>query len=727
MRLALLVGIGLAGAASANTPPVKRTDSGTPHNPYTLLAGESAATAGEAGAPAATEQSSGCPYSLAPADIDGGGGLATGGPEDDGRLYSLMGSVTWMSDDGQATSDTYSLDTDFWATAGGPLSCMTSTPQRDCNANGIDDECDIAVRFSLDRDNDCTPDECNDCNGNGIRDACDIDCGALDGTCSWGDCGCFYDLDNNGRPDELVCDPQDPGCECESPPLQCDSDCDGDGVPDAVDKPPDDNYIYVNAAAPAGGHGTSWGDAYQDLQEALADPAVGTGMVEIWVAEGVYKPTSNSLRGVSFVLKPCTALYGGFAGGESERDERDFTHRPTLLSGDIGILDDDSDNSYHVVTTQYEPRADSSTVLDGFVITGGNADGDSPQKYGGGLFITRAAGPTISNCIFENNAANDGGGGFAQLSGEGPSFTNCLFRNNVAPGGVRGGGGLFALVSVLSLLDCQFIDNTAEKDGGGALVRVDPGTASFTNCVFRGNQAGENGGGLYSSSEDERMINCVFLDNDAINSGGGLHNSYSNLLLHSCTVAGNHAVAGAGGISNDASVLSINNTILWGNTADNIEDVGQQQVSGGAAGIGNSLMQGLPAEADLPFSGNLDADPIFADLAAGDAHLTTGSPAIDQGRYLSLPLDPVLALVGVPELLTFDADGGPRVVGASVDVGAYEFGVTKVDYQSFPGCMSGPEGGPVTPSCRQFDFDGDQDVDVSDYGSLQVIFIGGES
>ena len=132
--------------------------------------------------------------------------------------------------------------------------------------------------------------------------------------------------------------------------------------------------LYVNAAAAAGGNGNSWATAYTDLQQALAAAAATEA---IWVAQGTYKPTKPTAptdpRTATFALKDGVAVYGGFVGTETQLGQRDWVHHVTTLSGDIGTPDDISDNSYHVVTG----RGDASTILDGFTITAGNANGGS--------------------------------------------------------------------------------------------------------------------------------------------------------------------------------------------------------------------------------------------------------------------------------------------------------------------------------------------------------------
>jgi hypothetical protein len=100
-------------------------------------------------------------------------------------------------------------------------------------------------------------------------------------------------------------------------------------------------------------------------------------------------------RTATFQLKEGVAVFGGFAGTETARDQRDPAANVTILSGDLNGDDDNSnviyneptraDNSYHVVT-----GADNAT-LDGFTITAGNANGDDPNCHGAGCITSLSA------------------------------------------------------------------------------------------------------------------------------------------------------------------------------------------------------------------------------------------------------------------------------------------------------------------------------------------------
>jgi len=187
---------------------------------------------------------------------------------------------------------------------------------------------------------------------------------------------------------------------------------------------------YVDIGVSASDDGSNWDQAFKYLQEALA--AAGPGD-EIWVAKGVYEPTDFGAggRAASFVLRTGVTLYGGFASGDYDPAARDPRLKPAVLSGDLSgndqstcESDDDcvpggpqacvdglcrGDNSYHVVTAD---AVDGTAVLDGFYISGGQANGAGSDARGGGLLIVSGS-PTIRNCIIEDNFAQGNGGGLA--------------------------------------------------------------------------------------------------------------------------------------------------------------------------------------------------------------------------------------------------------------------------------------------------------------------------
>jgi parallel beta-helix repeat protein len=382
--------------------------------------------------------------------------------------------------------------------------------------------------------------------------------------------------------------------------------------------------IYVDADAMGNNNGTSWEDAYTTLQPALEDAADGA---EIWVAEGIYVPTQETSpgdpRSASFQLKNGVALYGGFhpSVGDTGWEDRDWVSNVTVLSGDIGTVEDPTDNSYHVIYNPDELALDGSAVLDGFTVTGGNADGaEWPNTHGAGLYNSFSSSPTVTNCTFSSNSARYGGG-MANRGLSSPVVTNCTFSHNSA------------------------------SDGGGGMYNSDSSAPVVTNCTFSGNSAGK-GAGMLNGYSWPVVTNCTFSENSASWYGGGMSNdAYSAPVVTNCTFSGNSAAWWGGGMVNyTGSLPAVTNSILWGDSPSEIYN----DYGGGSAVSYSDIQSGYLGE------GNVDADPLFVDAATRDLHLQPGSPAIDAG------LDSYV--VGV----TTDLDGNPRIMGASVDMGAYE-------------------------------------------------------
>ena len=385
--------------------------------------------------------------------------------------------------------------------------------------------------------------------------------------------------------------------------------------------------IYVDLDATSGANdGSTWADAFTDLQSALATAVPGD---EIWVAVGTYTPDSGSSdRTVSFQLKSGVALYGGFAGAETAREQHDWNANLTTLSGDIGLSGDNSDNSYHVVTGS---GTDGTAILDGFTITAGMADGSSPDNQGAGM-VNEEGSPTLINLLFRNNHALLQGGGMYTHLGN-PTLLNVIFDSNSTSIG-RGGG----------------MQNTSSNP-------------TLVNVIFRSNTTPDYGGGMQNWSSNPALINVLFVGNHA-NFGGAIENDYSSPTLINVTLGSNSANNQGGGLFNNPGSPTLTNCIMWGNVAPT-----NSEIAGSPAVVSYSIIQG-----GYVGTGNLDADPLFIDAVNGNLRLQSGSPAIDAGNNSTLPAD-ALDLDGdsdFVEPIPYDLDGNPRVHNIFVDLGAYE-------------------------------------------------------
>ena len=334
-------------------------------------------------------------------------------------------------------------------------------------------------------------------------------------------------------------------------PRIIDGDNDGAAIVDmGIDEVPFrlEGVIFVDEDATGANTGLSWGDAFNDLQDALDAASPGDS---IWVAEGIYRPSLRSSpddpRSAAFRLQNNVALYGGFdpTAGDTQFENRDWENNETILSGDITRIGETDDNSYHVF---YHPLSivplDSSAVLDGFTISDGNAsDGD------GGAMFNLGASPTVAHCIFRNNRARDGGAIFNGRSSN-PILTQCTFLENRA---TRHGGGMYNEDSSPSLTDCIFGDNPHDNRanrGGGVYNRN--GSPNFTTCRFEINKA-NYGGGMYNESSAATLTGCTFDRNSAWLAGfrgGGMYCENASPNLIDCVFTWNRALsegAGMGG------------------------------------------------------------------------------------------------------------------------------------------------------------------------------------
>lgn len=239
---------------------------------------------------------------------------------------------------------------------------------------------------------------------------------------------------------------------------------------------------YVDDTASGDNDGTSWTDAFVDLQSALAVVQPGD---QVWVAVGTYKPTATTDRTISFAIPAGVSVYGGFDGVEADLAARAGRYDETILSGDIGAAGNSSDNSHHVVTVPGGGAADP-IVFDGFLVTAGNAD-DTSNGEGAGMNAGATGFLEIANCLFIGNQADSSGAGVSNSSAGVVTLTDCMFSGNVRHfDAIMVGGGFYnATGAYARLLNCSFTGNDALV-GGGAYAAVDS-TMVVSNSILWGN------------------------------------------------------------------------------------------------------------------------------------------------------------------------------------------------------------------------------------------------
>jgi hypothetical protein len=488
--------------------------------------------------------------------------------------------------------------------------------------------------------------------------------------------------------------------------------------------------LYVDASAAAYGDGTSWETAFTDLQDALDAAVPGD---EIWVAAGTYKPTASSDRSVSFTLKSGVKIYGGFGGWEKFLRERSPDPGLTILSGDIGTPDVDTDNSYHVIYSDGVTDA----VLDGFTVTRGYGDDNSA---GAGMYNTNSA-LTIANCIFSNNKVaigtvgdwTTGRGGGMYNKNSAPIVTNCVFSDNQAGNAsynkIGAGGGMYNEGYFVTdendtrwplVTGCTFRDNLASSKyepqyggGGGMYNNGDDCSPIIDRCTFERNLAG-GGGGMLNYLSRPIITNCIFNTNS--NShwdgfGGAIYNMGSFATILNCTFYQNgwrllpvsyseprfRAYTRAGGAVFDYRARSTIFNCIFSNNA--VSGYGGAVVSyavheNWGTTVANSFFyenvswQGYSDPKDVVIShvygkfhpdsvNNLyDIDPLLVDPAGGDFHLSYDSPCIDAGYALTFGFLPSPYPFGLPDT---DFEGDKRIVDGdgdgetAIDIGVDEF------------------------------------------------------
>lgn len=274
----------------------------------------------------------------------------------------------------------------------------------------------------------------------------------------------------------------------------------------------------------------SWANACE-LRYALT---IATSGQAIWAAAGTYKPTIGIDRSATFQLKTGVALYGGFAGTETGRDQRNPATNVTILSGDLKGDDvgftNNSENVYHVVSGA------SGATLDGFTIKAGNANGNDSNLRGGGLYNSNGSAPTLMNITFSGNSASTGGG--MDNDSSNPTLINVTFSGNSA----NLGGGMNNRTSNPTLTNVTFSGNSASYGGG---MYNNSGSPTMTNVTFTSNVAGWNGGGMENTSSSYPIIrNTIFWGNTAAtDEASQIHNDSSIPVLSDSVVKGGCPVA----------------------------------------------------------------------------------------------------------------------------------------------------------------------------------------
>ncbi len=374
---------------------------------------------------------------------------------------------------------------------------------------------------------------------------------------------------------------------------------------------------YVNANATGANNGTSWTDAYTDLHDATYNTTSG----EIWVAQGTYVPSktftnnipgNNSLK--TFRVQFSVQVYGGFNGTETALNQRNWKNNPTIISGDVG----GGLKAYNVI--RFDGN-DNTTVLDGFTVQDGMANGTT-EFLGGAIYAVNAS-PTIRNCKFLNNNAQQRGGAVYLTGGSTPQVLNCEFTNNTTTQ-YDGGALYFNGVTSAIVANCLFNGNICSSGSAGAVVIQNTSTSQVNNCTFVNNQAASGSAGktLFllrtTGSPVMSVNNCVFYNNLPIGFGDVNRSTSSSYTANNC-----YSDAGNAGFTNNNGLTNI-----------------------------------------------VTGNPFFTDFDNDDFTLQCKSALVNSGSISGLTIPAT------------DLAGNARVFGTAIDMGVYENSITTIGIEA---------------------------------------------
>ena len=414
------------------------------------------------------------------------------------------------------------------------------------------------------------------------------------------------------------------------------------------------NNVFVDASATGNNDGSSWADAFTDLQDGVTAAAF-SATKEVWVAQGTYTGTttsSNSRNATISVGSNDIKIYGGFNGTETLLSERDHLANPTIVDGDLNGDDTNSlgynsgtrdDNSYNLFNITSD-----NVLIDGFILQNGHANRDvsGTRTYrGAAVYVQSGINKfTLRNCTVKRCVTNRGGAINTRFEASGMNeltIENCTFHDNVST--------YASAIQILStdqqvgvqLNNNLFYNNISENISG---VRNALG-GSTVACFANGSAATIN----------LNAVNNTITQN--IDSGNASGTDHATFIIRSFQ----------GGIMN----ATFHNNNFFENYVDtngtlNARYIGRMNIADPINSINfthNNINQANlnTYTSNFTSSANVDVDPLFVDVQNADFSLQSGSPLIDAGDDTQVPVS-----------ITVDLNGNNRIAGSAVDVGAFE-------------------------------------------------------
>lgn len=418
--------------------------------------------------------------------------------------------------------------------------------------------------------------------------------------------------------------------------------------------------VYVNSAAMGANNGTSWADAYSELDSAFVNAPSGAA---IWIAAGTYTTPADR----SFIIEQEQTVLGGFAGTETSADEADPDKNVTILSGDVngndvvGVYDSlgYEDNNRVLFVNDTAAVSRYVVTLDGFTVANGGIEVDATSFANGGAGIRSYARLDASRLNFVGNRGPVGSAvmlAFASSAGSrfdditvGGNFTGAfrtiyldgtsdiVWSNSTFAGlgmdvGQVSGIFQFQTCNDVTVSDCTFSEIAAVAGAGSALRFSASDNVEVTNCTFSNMRSTAGAvfisGGSSSmdlTAEDHIFTNCTFTNCDVIGTGrgGALYVSSGNATFTDCDIDGSNNPGGIGGAMyfQLANTTGLTYTVnINGGSFSNCTDVG---LGGAICVLGFQMAEGVLNIDGTTFtnntSGNLVTDVATFGSGSGGA------------------------------------------------------------------------------------------------------------
>lgn len=340
----------------------------------------------------------------------------------------------------------------------------------------------------------------------------------------------------------------------------------------------------------------------------------------------------------------------------------------TSSGGPRVTIIDGGQNGPVVIFSQFEGP---NSVLSGFTLQNGAAD------FGGGVSIDIGS-PTIKNNIIQNNSACGNGGGIG-IRDSSPHILNNVIKNNFQSGcSGGGGGGISVFGEGAAIIVSNRIENNIWTGHGGGIELYDPGFPVVANNVIDHNTAGSvGGGGMWIHFDGGLTSNALIVQNliyaNTADRGAGI--DFSATTEGPRPVFVNNTIIGAMGSAQGSAVrvdgfddqVTFYNNLLIGLSGQNAVYCGAAKTSvpptftnNDAYSLNGSGFQGTCA-GEAGQNGNVSLNPLFVNPTKNNFLLQSASPAINVG------------VNSAPDIPKKDLAGRTRIVGGTIDLGAYEF------------------------------------------------------